>query len=121
MTRAIFYIQLGAKEEIGFGHPFGQLAGWQVYDLDNHSDAVTLQYARRLLDQAGEVVVVFNQVGSCQGLGALTAFLEAIIRNKEKKITAYSTGVVDLPVLLKKKLLPEVVVKEKLAGLLSGN
>lgn len=103
MTKALFYIQLGAREDIRFGHPFGSLPGWQVYDLDNHADAVTLQYARRLLDEAGEVVLVFKQHVVYDSLGGIAGFLEGLMRSKKASPTAYSLGPVTLPVLISKR------------------
>ncbi|CAD5248244.1 MULTISPECIES: hypothetical protein [unclassified Imperialibacter] len=103
MTKALFYIQLGTREQIGFGHPFGPLPAWQVYDLDNHADATTLKYADRLLGQAEEVVLVFKQHGPYQSLGGVTGFLESVMRSKKANPTAYSLGPVMLPVLVNKR------------------
>lgn len=103
MTKALFYIQLGAKEEIRFGHPFDSLPGWQVYDLDNHADAVTLQYAGRLLDEAEEVVLVFKQHGVYDSLGGIAGFLEGVMRSKKARPVAYLLGPVTLPILIKKR------------------
>jgi hypothetical protein len=103
MTKALFYIQLGAREQIGFGHPFGRLPAWQVYDLDNHADATTLKYASRLLGEAEEVVLVFNQLGPYESLGGVNSFLESVMRSKKANPTAYSLGPVTLPVLVNKR------------------
>jgi hypothetical protein len=103
MTKALFYIQLGAREQIGFGHPFGSLPAWQVYDLDNHADATTLKYASRLLNEAEEVVLVFNQLGPYESLGGITGFLESMMRSKKASPVAYSLGSVTLPVLINKR------------------
>ncbi|WOK06899.1 hypothetical protein RT717_27910 [Imperialibacter roseus] len=103
MTKALFYIQLGAREQIGFGHPFGPLPAWQVYDLDNHADTTTLKYASRLLGEAEEVVLVFKQHGPYQSLGGITGFLESVMRSKKGNPTAYSLGPVMLPVLVNKR------------------
>lgn len=103
MTKALFYIQLGTKEEISFGHPFGSLPGWLVYDLDNHADAVTLQYARRLLDETREVVLVFEQHGIYDSLGSVAGFLEGVMRSKKARPVAYLLGPVTLPLLISKR------------------
>lgn len=104
MSRAVFYIQLGAKEEINFGHPLGSLPGWQVYDLDNHADAVTLHYARRLLDEAEEVVIVLKQHSPGNSPGSLAGFLDQALRRQNGLIRAYAIGKTDLPAGYVKKL-----------------
>ncbi len=121
MSRALFYIQLGAKEEINFGHPFGSLPGWQVYDLDNHADAVTLQYARRLLDESEEVVLVFKQHSPGNSLGSIAGFLEGVMRSKKASPTAYSLGRVTLPVLITKRFTMQDMDIAGMATVLGGS
>jgi len=118
MSRALFYIQLGAKEEISFGHPFGAVPGWQVYDMDNYADAVTLQYARRLLEEAEGVVLVFKQHGSYDALGGVAGFLEGAMRSKKASPTAYSLGPVTLPALINKRFRMQEMDIEGVAAVL---
>lgn len=118
MTKSLFYIQLGKKEDIAFGHPLGAVRGWQVYDLDNHSDATTLQYARRLLDEASEVVLVFQQHSSHDSLGGVAGFLETLVRQKAT-VTAYTIGQATLPALVKNRFRPQETTLQDITALLA--
>ncbi len=118
MTKALFYIQLGNPQQIAFGHPFGTQSDWQCFDLDNHSDSTTMQYARRLLGESEKIMVIIRQQGNYESLGGIASFLDTILRQKKGMLTAYSLGPCTLPALMSKKLDLKERSLEQVIGLL---
>ncbi len=104
MKKVAFYIQIGSKDEIRFGNPLSgdSAANTFIYDLDNHSDQITLRYAELLLVEADEVVLVIQQHSEA-AVGGLAGFFEKLVRSK-KALAAYSVGKAMLPAGIVKKL-----------------
>lgn len=53
-----------------------------VYDLDNHSEVLLIQYASELLEKAEKAVIIFHAVEA--SMGSLRILLEKVIQGKEK-------------------------------------
>lgn len=114
----IFYIQIGAKEHIGFGNPLDEIAGnATAFDLDNHSDQITLHYAMALLEKAARIVIVIREYEP-SAPGPLSAFFEKVIRCGEKPRKAYSLSETSLPPGIKAKLGVEVRSLREVVALL---
>ena len=119
MKKAIFYIQIGRKEEIRFGSPFSSLSPETIcFDMDNHSDKVTMQYAHSLLEDPETVVLVIHQ-HSLESLGQLTGFFEKVIRRHQSKFTAYALGEIQLPAGLLQRLSPVKSTAEAIGGIIT--
>lgn len=118
MKKAVFYIQIGKKEEIRFGNPFNALPPETIcFDIDNHSDNVTMQYAHGLLEDSETIVLLLHQ-HSLEPLGMLTGFFEKVIRKRKATFTAYSIGELQLPAGLLKHLSPAKITAEGIEAML---
>ena len=117
MNKTVFYIQIGKKEEIRFGNPFSALpSGIICFDMDNHSDKVTMQYAHGLLEDS-EIVVLLLHQHSLEPLGQLTGFFEKVIRKHKTTFTARSIGDLQLHAALLKSLSPVKITAEEIDGM----
>ena len=117
MKKVAFYIQIGSKDEIRFGNPLrgsGSVKAF-IYDLDNHSDGLTLTYADMLLAEVDDLLLVIEQHSEA-GLGGLAGFFEKLVRSK-KNIAAYSVGKTTLPPGISKKLAVKETTQEELLKL----
>lgn len=118
LNRAIIFLQL-LKNENSFRfnvpylqkieHTYGQ--EYTIFSLDNFSDTTTTHYARKLLKESEQTVIIC-EVEEAESLGAIGSLLNEAVKEKQK-IRFFVTKVTEVLLPFQKALNGELFDENK--------